>query len=52
LEIDIPKINDAIKTEGRDREENDQSVLKSLTSEINKLSANLSYEKKMKEDTE
>jgi hypothetical protein len=52
LEADLPKLNEAIRVEGNEREEVDTAMMKRYTEELNKLNETIQNERKNREESE
>ena len=52
IQMDIPKLNEAIKSEGSERDEMDQNIMRKTTEELLKLNNLIQVEKKNREESE
>lgn len=51
-QADLPKLNEAIRVEGNEREEVDTAMMKRYTEELNKLNETIQNERKNREESE
>lgn len=51
-QADLPKLNEEVKNESIDRDENDQSIMRRITEELTKLNNSMQIERKSREESE